>query len=187
MKNFLFVASALLSFVLAPLGVKAAPSSQFYCGQYQGKPATLAKTSRGDVPIIVWTSTWASGSGFTPQKRCGMVSQKFQQFNASGTLKFLTTGNINGYGVLCAVKSQTSCKASDILLTLEKGENPQLILADLLKVRDGASGPIERGNTWINMDDFLRYAPTVEGNAETSFIPSPVPVAPVTPNPGSLW
>jgi hypothetical protein len=195
MKNTILAGSTLLLLSLSTLSVEAAPNTKFYCGQYQGKPATLARTSRGDIPIVIWQSEAFAASGFTAQRRCNIVSNKFQQFNASGSLQFLTTGTINNHGVLCAVPTQTRCQASDILLTLEPGENPEQILADLLKVRDGASGPITRGNTWIDMDEFLRYAPTVEGNtsapaARENTISAPAPVAPQTPSqtpPTPLW
>ncbi|MBC6477784.1 MAG: hypothetical protein GDA56_08335 [Hormoscilla sp. GM7CHS1pb] len=78
-------------------GPSDALAQRFFCGRdinsrYGEVPASMARTARGDVPIIHWVSTWSSGSGWTPQRRCDPVSQKFQRYHENGTLEYMRTG-----------------------------------------------------------------------------------------------
>lgn len=85
-------------------------TTTFVCGTstVDGKvvPTTIAKTRRGDVPVIRWVSTWSTGSGFTPQKRCEIVSKSFQTYHEAGQLNYLTTGRVNGQAVICPAITQ---------------------------------------------------------------------------------
>jgi hypothetical protein len=62
-------------------------TSKFVCGTADGKPATIAKTKKGDVPIVVWHSAVFSDSGFTPEVRCRQVSKRFQTLYRNGQLQ----------------------------------------------------------------------------------------------------
>lgn len=155
-----------------------AGSNNFFCGRSQGVPATIARTSRGDVPVIRWVSTQFANSGYTPQKRCQIVSQKFQQYNNDGTLKYLTTGWKNGNSVVC-VASYQGGSCSGVLFTLKPGQNPNKTLRQLMAVRTRASGPLNETEerVYIDMEQFLQDSPT----QEASLSDEPSAVQPETP------
>ncbi|WP_299414784.1 COP23 domain-containing protein [Acaryochloris sp. IP29b_bin.148] len=149
-----------------------ASEQRFSCGQSGGTPATMAKTKRGYVPVIRWTSDYFGSSGWSPQARCTEVSNRFEAYHRNGTLKFLTTGRMNRQSVVC-VASQDGGPCSGLLFTLKPGSNPGRTLQRLLDVRYRATGPLNESaaRVYINMEDFLDKAP-VEKTA---------PAEPVTP------
>jgi Circadian oscillating protein COP23 len=115
-------------------------ATSFVCGKSEGKPATVARTKKGDVPIVVWSSEGFSKSGFTPQVRCQQVSARFQSLYRSGQLKYITAGEINKVPVLCATKEQTGkCTQQNLLYTLKAGANPQTVIKNLMNVRNRAT------------------------------------------------
>jgi hypothetical protein len=156
-----------------------AGSANFFCGRSQGVPATIAKTSRGNVPVIRWVSNQFTSSGYSPQKRCQIVSQKFQQYKNDGTLKYLTTGQHNGIPVVC-VASYKGGSCSGVLFTLKPGQNPGKTLRQLFSVRDRASGPLNETEerVYIDMEQYLQDSPIQE--AYPSDEPSPVQPEPPT-------
>ena len=80
-------------------------------------PSTIARTTRGDIPIINWVSERTNG--WTPERRCELVSQRFQRYYDNGTLKYIRTGNINNHPVICVASSKGGdCLERDVLLTL---------------------------------------------------------------------
>lgn len=107
---------------------------RFYCGQYQGEPATLADhPERGIVPLIVWRTDHFSSSGYPPQRRCRIVSTKFQQNLETGQLMHIVSGIAeNKLPVLCASKQKHSemvrCNKSHVLMTLRPEDNSQAFI-----------------------------------------------------------
>lgn len=144
---------------------------KFICGKSNNVSATIAQTQRGNVTIIRWMSGFFSNSGFTPEKRCQAVSDRFQTYYNNGTLKYLTTGQINNQPVICTAKKQGgSC--TDVLMTLEPKDDPNQVLRQLLSIRSGAtSAPLSRGvgnsqkPLYVNLDAYLRTAPVEPGTA----------------------
>jgi Circadian oscillating protein COP23 len=130
--------------------ILAAPSSQaltattsFVCGQSNGKPATVARTKKGDVPIVVWSSEALSGSGFTPQVRCQQVSARFQSLYRNGQLKYITAGTMNKLPVVCATKQVAStCNQQNLLYTLKPNADPQQVIKRLMAIRNRATSRI---------------------------------------------
>ncbi len=96
----------------------------FYCGTSNGEPATIVKTAtQGEVPLIVWAYS-GFGSEFSPEKRCQIVSQRFQSYYETGGLDFITTQRIRGYDTVCVARAQGgSCEESRVLFTLPPGQN----------------------------------------------------------------
>jgi hypothetical protein len=95
----------------------------FYCGTSNGEPATIVKTAtKGEVPLIVWVYP-GFGSEFTPEKRCQIVSQRFQQYYEDGTLDFITTDRIRGYDTVCAARTQGGTCEGRVLFTLPPSRN----------------------------------------------------------------
>ena len=137
-----------------------AQSVKFACVNQGGVPTTVARTPRGDVAIIKWVSEL--GGGYTPQVRCDIVSQKFQDFHNQGILKFLTTGIENRQKVIC-VTNQDQGPCLKTLYTLKPNQNPGEALQNLLAVRTRASGgPISETSSrvYISMEEYLRQATT---------------------------
>ncbi len=115
-------------------------TTSFVCGKSEGKPATIARTKKGDFPIILWSSAAMSEAGFTPQVRCQQVSARFQSLYRSGKLKSLTTGTLNNQPVVCATnKVSTSCNAQNLLYTLKPNSDPQQVIRRLHAIRNRAS------------------------------------------------
>lgn len=153
-----------LALVLSCTGlhpVSAAQPTQFVC-QKRGKVSTtIAKTPRGNVPVINWKSDIFKGSGWTAERRCEEVSSRFQRFSEAGQLNFLTSGTMNGQPVICvATEEKGGCV--DLLFTLrpDSKKTPNETLNDLLDVRARQSSALteSEGRLYINMNDFLQTA-----------------------------
>jgi hypothetical protein len=162
----------------------SAGGNTFVCGNWQGIPTTIARTAKGNVPVLRWESNHFNDSGFTPQKRCQIVSKKFQEYYSKGRLKYLTTGRSKGENVVCVAKYQNG-PCDGILFTLKPGANPGETLKRLLDVRDRAGGPMNEtdGRVYINMDKFLEEIPSNESNSN----PTEVPTENSTPNNAPAW
>ncbi|HIK31037.1 MAG TPA: hypothetical protein IGS17_03360 [Oscillatoriales cyanobacterium M59_W2019_021] len=104
--------------------------------------ATIARTQRGlIVPVIYWNSDYFSDSGYTPETRCQMVSQRFETFRQNGTLNYLTTGKMNNMPVVCVASAVGGgCAENGLLFTLKPSSDPNRVLEDLMAVRNRASG-----------------------------------------------
>lgn len=128
------------SALLAPPSQAVTAATSFVCGKSKGIPATVARTKKGDIPIVVWSSEGFSKSGFTPQVRCQQVSARFQSLYRSGQLKYITAGTINNIPVLCATREQSgTCSQQNLLYTLKVGANPQAVIKNLMDVRNRAT------------------------------------------------
>jgi hypothetical protein len=190
----------LRTFVIAALGLgttlplitsvnaETPASDRFFCGTSRNSstgesvPATIARTKRGNVPMIIWKSTFfATGrKSFTPQARCQEVSRRFQSFYREGSLAYLTTGTLNAQNVICVAEDFGGpCKG--LLLTLEPKDNPKQFLQDLLSVRTRATGPVVRGsgNDYIDVEEFLNTAPIQTDPLSTA---SPKKLSPLSPH-----
>jgi hypothetical protein len=153
---FATVALALLpAAAVSPPG--AAVGTTFFCGASNGIPATIARTSGGEVPLILWDSPDIGDSGDTRQKLCEDVSQKFQNYYDSGTLNYITTGKRDGQVVACAAQGAGE-PCSGVLFPLKPDErNPKSALQRILRIRVPADGPISETDTrvYINLDKYL--------------------------------
>jgi hypothetical protein len=138
-----------------------AQQTTFFCGTSRGAPATIARTTRGNIPIIRWISTNFPPPA-TPQQRCQEVSRRFQVFHDNGTLKYITTGTINDQSVIC-VASRQGGDCTDVLFTLKPGSNPKRTLLRLLDRRGLAGGnTLDEGGTkriYVDVADYLGRIP----------------------------
>jgi hypothetical protein len=147
---------------LSSLPSSAAPGTKYFCGQSQGKPATIAQTPTGDVVVIRWTSDHFEKSGYTPAERCRIVSDKFQQYHQNGTLRYITTGRENRQLVVCTAQNLNGgCVGT--LFTLKPGSNPKATLKALMNVGSKAvrGGVLQESydRVYFNMDELLSTAP----------------------------
>ncbi|MBO0351983.1 COP23 domain-containing protein [Phormidium pseudopriestleyi FRX01] len=105
--------------------------TDYSCDLTQNPPATIARTSKGDIPVIRWKSTFFEGSGYTPENRCMEVSERFQTYYQTGLLHYLTTGVQNNQDIICVTRTNGG-NCSGLLLTLEPGDDPEQVLNDLV-------------------------------------------------------
>ena len=138
------------------------PSSQavtattnFICGKSDGKPATVARTKKGDVPIVIWSSEGFTEAGFTPQVRCQQVSARFQSMYRSGQLKYITAGTLNKQPVVCATKQVNSnCSSQNLLYTLKPDADAQQVIRKLTAIRNRSSSKgLEESSTRLTPTD----------------------------------
>jgi Circadian oscillating protein COP23 len=109
--------------------------ARFICSEkYQSVPTTFAWTAQGKTPIIQWTTQ--TSPNYPPEKRCQMVSAKFDEAYRNGNLNFLTNAVLNRQPVICAAREfRGSC--STVLITLRRGENSLQFLRNLTAVING--------------------------------------------------
>ena len=121
----------------------AQPSRKFKCELIGGVPTTVVTTVRGNIPMIHWVKSF-TGRYNNVNQRCNEVSARLDRFNRDGELKFVRTGNVNSYPVLCADAgvSGNTCPQRTVLVTLPKGSDAGQMLQQLLDLRARASGQI---------------------------------------------
>lgn len=141
---------------------QANPTSSFYCGvDADGTPTTMVRhPQHGEVPVIRWVSDYFEASGYDPQTRCNLVSQRFQNFKDSGSLQYLTTGRMNRQSVVC-VSPTDGGECAGLLFTLKPTSNPNRTLQDLMALRANAtSAPLNEtgARLYINLEDYIQEA-----------------------------
>jgi hypothetical protein len=147
--------------------------AQFICGSAEGYPATIARTKRGEFPVIVWRSDYFSGAGWTPERRCQEVSARLQTYQSQGRLTYLAAGYMNNMPVICTVSSKEAQSCEGLVFTLQYRENSsetleQHALARLERLRPMSSrataAPLYESNvqrrpisivTYFDMRQFL--------------------------------
>jgi Circadian oscillating protein COP23 len=147
--------------------IQAQSNRKFSCELMSGAPTTVVKTVRGSMPMIHWVKSFA-GRYNNLSQRCHEVSSRLDRFNRDGKLKFVRTGNVNTYPVLCVDTgvSGNTCPKNNVLVTLPKGTDSALVLQQLLDLRARASGRIvqlsgsqlvryRNGDAYVNIDRLL--------------------------------
>ena len=124
--------------------------------------------------MIRWTSNAFDGAGWTPERRCQEVSQRFETYRQQSRLAYVTTGRINGLPVICTAASDGG-PCDGLLYTLKPSQDPTLALKRLFDVRYKARGPLNETSTrlYLSMDELLA-AKTGEPNASA---PTTAPAA----------
>ncbi len=136
------ILSALLAIDLLWMqSARSQPSRKFSCELVNGVPTTIVKTSRGSIPTIRWVNTF-TGRYTSAERRCNEVSTRLDRFSVAGKLKFIRTGNVNSYPVLCVDSgvSGNTCPNRNVLVTLPKGTDSGRILQQMLDLRARAAG-----------------------------------------------
>lgn len=114
----------------------ASTTSRFFCGLYQGHPATVVRTiSRGNIPLILWVDD-SFPEPWNPQSRCEEISARFQRFYENGTLSYLRSAITNGQPALCVAAFQGGdCLPNGLVVTLRPYTDPSAVLERLLTKR----------------------------------------------------
>lgn len=152
--------------------VKANSKKNVYsCINHQGKPMTVVDTMRGRIQLIVWESDYFRASGWTPEKRCQEVTNRFQEFSDQGILKYVTTGIMNKYPVIClgekVQKPQAGdtyqCQSDGLLITLQMNDKPTEVMRQLFEdaVKTGAM-PVSRGKAVLDLEKYFATAPLID-------------------------
>lgn len=134
-----------------------AAATSFSCGTSNGVPTTVAKTDDGrSVSMIRWTSNAFDGAGWTPQRRCQEVSQRFEDYRQQGRLAYITTGRMNSLPVICTARTDGGA-CDGLLYTLKPGQDPTLALKRLFDVRFKARGPLNEttSRVYLSVNELL--------------------------------
>jgi Circadian oscillating protein COP23 len=147
--------------------IQAQPNRKFQCELVAGIPTTMVKTVRGNIPTIRWVKSF-TGRYNNVNQRCAEVSTRLDRFNRNGQLKFIRTGNVNSYPVLCVDTgvSGNTCPMTSVLVTLPKGSDSSHTLQQMLDLRARAAGQIiqlsgkqlvhyRNGDAYVNIERLL--------------------------------
>ncbi len=163
----------------APAEDRAADSLQFFCGKTFDSasgnqiPTTLVwqPEKEGNVALIRWKSEYF---GKDTQKRCQLVSAKFQKLWNSGQLNFITAGTVRKQPIVCGVASEgETCSGQNQLFQLKPFADSSDLIAQLEGVFQGkVSSPVyENGgsaNKYLNMRSLLKNRTAVSRQAPPS-------------------
>jgi hypothetical protein len=165
-----------------------AQSPTFFCGvSSDGIPTTFANTSRGTVQVVKWTSDFFTDSGYSPERRCQEVSNRFQRHR--GQLNFLTAGYLNGQPAICAGNSSPPCTSEKLLFTLKPGSDAAARIQQIFYIGTGASNAplLESSDSspTVDLKRFLEQAPVVQtaGSAPNPDVNNQPAVVPTRPQP----
>lgn len=145
-----------------------ARNANFACEQVDGVPTTVAKTKSAEIPIIKWVSNDFDAAGWEPQKRCAEVSGRFQAYYQDGSLRFITTGQLNGENAICTAEREGGdCK--NLLFTVRPGRNPQVTLQKLIAIRHNSNEALtETGKRpYLNVDKLLGTNSTTQSTTQS--------------------
>jgi len=139
--KYISMGIAILPIFLAAQPSNAEGKPRFACGINQDVPATLAILADGtSVPVIRYKSNAFESAGFSAQKRCEEISDRFQYYNERREIDFMTVGKINGQNVICVTRQEggdcsRDLKSEGLLITIRPGVNPRTTLTQLINVR----------------------------------------------------
>lgn len=128
----------------------------FFCGEIEGTPATIARTSKAEIPIVIWTSDYLADTETDPQQQCEEVTQRFQTYSDLGKLNYITTGMMNGKIVACVADGENE-PCSGLLFPLNSDRNPGGNLQRIFRIRVASAGPIMETprRVYINLNKYL--------------------------------
>ena len=135
-----FVTNALPAGANPPTNEQAnAPITEFYCGivkdpsSHQELPATIAKVAglKEDRAVIVWKSE--RFPEFTPQRRCEIVSPKFQAAIQAGRYQIVAgTDKESGLGIICALTDASQpCDLNSMVFTLKSYQDADITVGQI--------------------------------------------------------
>lgn len=144
-------------------------SVRFLCQNSDGKLSTIVvkNQSTSPVAIIDWNlDNDYFGDEYTPEARCNIVSQRFQNLYNKDKLAFLTTDVSDwetsfGIPIICSVQqSGDSCTEEDLLITLENSDDPDYVLEQIIAVRNNPvsnKAVLRTGKESPTFEDGLRF------------------------------
>lgn len=146
---------------------KAQSSNTYFCGASEdGTPTTFAQTLTGNqMPIIRWEKEWSDE--YTPQSRCELVSDNFQQAYENGVLNYLVVGEKNSQSTICAsriygqVQLDDNQECKNYLFTLRNADDPNEVVNKLETMGSAASSAIvqSEGNSFTFKSEGVTWHP----------------------------
>ncbi|MDJ0717430.1 MAG: COP23 domain-containing protein [Prochloraceae cyanobacterium] len=131
-------------------------SVQYTCIQQGGVFKTIANTQNGPIELIIWQSNFFSGSGYTPETRCQIVTSRFQQHSDAKNFRYVSTGRMNGQNVICVSSKSGRCQSNGLLITLQPDDRPNQVLRDMFNLQARRNyGGIRRGKLVIDLERIL--------------------------------
>ncbi|EKD08989.1 hypothetical protein SPLC1_S203900 [Arthrospira platensis C1] len=166
------MAGVTVSAAVALTSQPAVANTTFRCIPVGNGYATIAVASTGheSKPLITWNSQAFIAGGYTPQNRCEIVSQRLTSAVAQngGLLRdlLLTTGNVNGYDVVCWVNNSSSiCNPNNLLVTISPGRSAGEFLGNFLKMGANPMGEGTPGQESVRRTT-VRFGELVERELE---------------------
>ena len=154
----IFGSALLMSAIATKSGHTQSDFTEFFCGTHEGDPTTIARIRDKEIPIIPWRTPYFRDSAWTPERRCHEVSRRFQIYHQHGILSYLTTGEISGMPVVCAVETQRSA-CQELLFTLTRNSNPNTFLTKIFTETNNSyeNRIISRfsDRVYINLEEYL--------------------------------
>jgi len=116
----------------------------YYCDRSdEDTPTTFVRTTRGKLALIPWESEAFTSAGYPPEKRCEIVSKKFQSYLQQGILNYITIGRENHEPVICVSREEGGpCQGT--LWTLKKDDDANELIDQLLKLSYASGTPLYR-------------------------------------------
>jgi hypothetical protein len=115
--------------------------TRFSCEYVNGEYTVMYYPESRPDEGYAWAIPSALGGGWTPEKRCNAITDRFEAYREDGLLE-LSTGEQNGYDTIC-VTTQVDPRDCRLILTVPPGQDPQLtrdlIFDNLLVADDGGS------------------------------------------------
>ncbi|CCQ55034.1 COP23 domain-containing protein [Crocosphaera watsonii] len=147
---------------------------KFFCGETFDRaseekiPATLVwiPQRQEHLRIIGWKSQYFYKE-MTTEKRCQVVSEKFQNKYERGDLNYISFGENNGYPILCGVSNVGDpCDGDSQLFTLKHHADPKVIHTRLSQVLSGESSDMLMQSSgtqaYISFEKLLENMPVVD-------------------------
>ncbi|MGB7440612.1 MAG: COP23 domain-containing protein [Coleofasciculaceae cyanobacterium] len=146
---------AFLPTVIFP-SVSYAEETTFFCGTTEGVPATIARTSQGEVAMVLWSAEQLNQPDSNPEQLCQEASQRFQTYYNQGKLNYITTGRVNRQNVAC-VAQQEGGACNGFLFALNPEIKPKVALQRMFRIRVPSAGPISETGTplYINLERYF--------------------------------
>ena len=140
----------------APNTTAQAQDTRFSCELVNGEYTVMYYPESQPDQSYPWAIPSELGGGWTPQKRCDAITNRFEEYRQEGLLE-LATGTENGYDTIC-VTTQLDPSDCKLILTVPPGQDPQLtrdlIFDNLLVADDGqqTQGVYTFGDNQSNRD-----------------------------------
>ncbi len=100
--------------------VETADSPRFTCQMYQGQPTVMYAPAEAPDQAYPWAVPQELGGGWTPQRRCEVISQRLEEYRPDGMTE-LRTAVENNYDTVCVTTEMNpSCR---IVLTVPPGQD----------------------------------------------------------------
>ncbi|OKH30223.1 hypothetical protein NIES2101_42640 [Calothrix sp. HK-06] len=115
------------------------------------------------VRFVGWKSDFFEKNGWTPQKRCQEVTERFNKMYENGRLNYLASGSDKGYPIICGLlNKEDNCNADNLLFTLKYGSQTKVVLEQLIDIAEGKARNIIYQNSGqqihVSVRDILNNA-----------------------------